>query len=115
VTLDEGMHALRLEHFDHGGMKQLTLAWKTPGSDAFGLIPTDSLRTEKDLTRVTSPGYKQIDDGKRPGDGKPVAGVHPAWTVTTIRPQGFEPMVGRDVLRFDRAADRRDVQSAAAG
>src|SRR5262249_33296717 len=52
------------------------------------------LRAERDLTRVTSPGFKKIDDGRRPGDGKPVEGVHPAWKVTTIRPQGFEPMVG---------------------
>ncbi len=94
VTLDAGMHALRIDHFDHGGKKQLTLQWKTPGADAFALIPTQSLRTEKDLTRVTSPGHKQIDDGKRPGDGKPVAGVHPAWSVATIHPKGFDPMVG---------------------
>lgn len=101
IKLDAGMHTLRIDHFDHGGKKQLTLKWKTPGASAFTPIPTDALRTEKDLTRVTSPGHKQIDDGKRPGDGKPVAGVHPAWTVTTIRPQGFEPMVG--AMCFDSA------------
>jgi hypothetical protein len=101
VTLTAGMHALLVEHFDHGGKKQLTVEWKTPGATAFMVIPTESLRTEKDLTRVTSPGSKKIDDGKRPGDGKPVAGVHPAWTVTTIRPQGFEPMVG--AMCFDAA------------
>ncbi len=101
VELAAGMHALRVEHFDHGGKKQLTLEWKTPGSDGFVVIPTESLRAEKDLTRVTGPGVKQIDDGKRPGDGKPVSGLHPAWTVTTIRPQGFEPMVG--AMCFDKA------------
>ncbi len=101
VKLDVGMHALLVEHFDHAGKKQLTVEWKTPGSDGFKLIPTEALRTEKDLTRVTSPGTKQIDDGTRPGDGKPVSGVHPAWNVTTIRPQGFEPMVG--AMCFDKA------------
>ncbi len=94
VKLVAGMHALLIEHFDHAGNKQLTLEWKTPGAGEFKLIPTDVLRTEKDLTRVTSPGSKQIEDGKRAGDGKPVSGVHPAWDVVTIRPQGFEPMVG---------------------
>jgi glucose/arabinose dehydrogenase len=101
LELAPGLHALRVEHFDHGGKKQLTLDWRTPGEREFKAIPTEALRTEKDLTRVTGPGVKQIDDGKRPGDGKPVTGVHPAWTVTTIRPQGFEPMVG--AMCFDAA------------
>ncbi len=94
MNLTPGLHAFRIDHFDHGGKKQLALEWRAPRQDAFAPIPTDNLRAEKDLTRVTAPGLKKIDDGKRPGDGKPVAGVHPAWTVTTIRPEGFEPMVG---------------------
>jgi hypothetical protein len=101
VTLTAGMHRLLVEHFDHGGKKRLTLEWQRPGSTNFELVPTDALRTERDLTRVTSPGFKKIDDGRRPGDGKPVAGVHPAWKVTTIRPEGFEPMVGAMTFAAD--------------
>jgi hypothetical protein len=101
ITLTAGMHRLFVEHFDHGGKKRLTLEWQRPGSTSFELIPADVLRTERDLTRVTSPGFKKIDDGRRPGDGKPVAGVHPAWKVTTIRPEGFEPMVGAMTFASD--------------
>jgi 3-keto-disaccharide hydrolase/PA14 domain len=101
VRLSKGSHRLLVEHFDHGGNKKLKLEWEAPDSRAFETVPTAALRTERDLTRVTSPGFKKIDDGRRPGDGKPVEGIHPAWKVTTIRPEGFEPMVG--AMCFDKA------------
>jgi len=99
VTLAEGMHDLRIEHFDHGGEKRLTLEWKKGEGGVFEVVGGGALRAERDLTRVTSPGYKKVDDGKRAGDGKPVAGVHPGWEVATIRPDFFEPMVG--AMAFD--------------
>lgn len=99
VPLGAGLHSLLIEHFDHGGQRRLTLEWQQDGSSAYTVINQTSLRTEKDLTRVTSPGVKAIDDGRRPGDRKPVAGVHPGWDVATVRPDLFEPMVG--AMAFD--------------
>ena len=101
IELDAGLHALRIEHFDHAGQVRLTLEWRPPGAPDFASIPTIALRAERDLTRVTSPGVKRIDDGRRPGDGKPVADVHPGWELTTIRPQGFEPMIGAMTFASD--------------
>ncbi|MBL8764868.1 MAG: DUF1080 domain-containing protein [Phycisphaerae bacterium] len=102
VALAAGMHPLRIEHFDHGGQKRLTLEWRPPGSDAFVPVPAEVLRTERDLTRVTSPGFKRTDDDRRrAGDGKPVDGVHPAWAVTTIHPESFAPMVGAMAFASD--------------
>lgn len=101
VTLEAGLHRLRIDHFDAGGNRVLQLAWRPPGAADFAVVPTANLRTDRDLTRVTSPGVKRLDGGRRPGDGVPLAGVHPAWRVETIRPEGFEPRVGSMLLLPD--------------
>ncbi len=101
VHLDLGLHPLRIEHFDHIGQKRLTLEWRTPGDTDFAIVPSRFLRAERDLTRVTSPGFKRIDDGRRPGDGKPLIDVHPGWRVSAIRPEGFEPMIGAMAFATD--------------
>ncbi|MCC5822428.1 MAG: DUF1080 domain-containing protein [Phycisphaerales bacterium] len=94
VMLGAGRHPLLIEHFDAGGRAGLRLEWKRAGEDGFRLLGEDDLRAERDLTRVTSPGVKRVEDGRRPGDGAPVGGVHPAWTLVDIRPPGFDPKVG---------------------
>ncbi len=94
VRLEAGPHRLLIEHFDAGGSRALRLEWKRPGSESFEIIGRAHLRTESDPTRVTSPGFKRIEDGRRPGDGAPLAGVHPSWTLSDVRPPGFEPRVG---------------------
>lgn len=94
VELTEGRRVLFVEHFDHGGQRSLQLRWKRPGSSVFETIPAELLSTERDLTRVTSPGVKRIKSVGRPGDLLPLDGVHPSWRVETIRPEGFEPKVG---------------------
>ncbi len=94
VHLTSGPHALLVEHFDHVGDRVLRLEWRPPGASEFASIPTASLRAERDLTRVTSPGVKRIEGGRRPGDRAPLLDVHPAWTLSTIRPPGYEPKVG---------------------
>ncbi len=101
IELGAGMHTLLIEHFDHAGQRRLMLEWRPPGAPSFALVPAEALLTERDLTRVTSPGVKRIEDDRRPGDGKPVEGVHPGWTVTTIHPETFSPMVGAMAFASD--------------
>ncbi|HMN95559.1 MAG TPA: DUF1080 domain-containing protein [Phycisphaerales bacterium] len=93
IELRAGRIPFHIDHFDGGGRRMLRLEWAPPGA-GFAAIPASRLWTHRDLTRVTSPGAKRLADGLRPGDGLPVAGVHPAWDRTVIRPEGFEPMVG---------------------
>ncbi|MBC7773605.1 MAG: hypothetical protein H7210_14005, partial [Pyrinomonadaceae bacterium] len=93
ASLDTGLHNLAVEYFDSGGNRRLTLEWKPPGATAFSVIPTTSLSTEFDPTRVTSPGVKVIKGIRRPGDGAPLAGVHPAYNLATIHIEGFEPRI----------------------
>lgn len=94
VHLAAGRHALLVEHFDHTGQRLLKLEWQAPGAAGFAVVPSENLASEIDNARVVSPGVKQLFDARRPGDGIPVAGVHPSFKIDTINVQGFDPMVG---------------------
>ncbi|MEV0393739.1 family 16 glycoside hydrolase [Polymorphospora rubra] len=104
VTLTEGHHALRVEYFEAGGGQQLTLSWQPPGATGFAVVPTSVLSTDADVVRVISPGRKECEGvADTPGDGLPLDEVHPDYTLTDLRPAGFEPQVsGMDWLADGR-------------
>ncbi len=77
-----------------GADPSLRLEWKAPGTQEWVPVPARAFRTPFDPTRVTSPGLKRLTNSRRPGDGKPVQGVHPSYTLSTIRPPASEPSVG---------------------
>ncbi|MGK3208542.1 family 16 glycoside hydrolase [Amycolatopsis sp. MEPSY49] len=106
VPLTTGYHALRIEHFDNAGEQQLLLEWQPPGSSAFAIVPNSVLSTDAGVVRVTSPGKKECEGtADSPGDGLPLTGVHPGFTLTDLRPDGFQPQVtGMDWLPDGRLA-----------
>ena len=94
ITLTAGYHSLRAEMFEAGGGQQLTVAWLPPGATDFAVVPNSVLSTDAGVVRVTAPGYKQcqgVEDA--PGDGLPLDAVNPNYTLTDLRPPGFEPAV----------------------
>ncbi|WP_019816295.1 family 16 glycoside hydrolase [Saccharomonospora saliphila] len=94
VTLSPGHHPLRIEHFEAGGGQQLTLSWKAPGASEFTVVPDSVLSTDSDVVRVTAPGRKYCEGAvDNPGDGLPLDSVNPNYTLTDLRPEGFQPMV----------------------
>ena len=94
VELTAGAHALRIEYFEAGGGQELTLAWRPPGADGFSVVPTSALSTDAGVVRVTAPGQKQCEGATdSPGDGLPLDSVNPGYTLTNLRPNGFEPQV----------------------
>ncbi|WP_410088727.1 ricin-type beta-trefoil lectin domain protein [Streptomyces sp. t39] len=94
VQLSAGQHSLRIEHFERDGGQQLTLAWKPPGATGFSVVPNSALSTDAGVVRVTAPGQKECEGGgDSPGDGLPLTAVHPNYTLTDLRPAGFEPQV----------------------
>ncbi|MEV6079587.1 family 16 glycoside hydrolase [Streptomyces sp. NPDC052069] len=94
VTLEAGHHSLRIDHFDRTGGQQITLAWKPPGAADFAVVPNAVLSTDADVVRVTAPGRKECEGVlDSPGDGLPLNAVHPDYTLTDLRPPGFEPQV----------------------
>ncbi|MFC7989731.1 family 16 glycoside hydrolase [Streptomyces pilosus] len=100
VQLTEGMHALRIDHFERGGDQVLHLAWQPPGAEGFATVPNTALSTDAGVVRVTAPGRKECEGiTDSPGDGLPLTSVRPDHTLTDLRPEGFEPQVtGMDWL-----------------
>jgi len=94
IDLGVGYHALRIDHFDNAAGQQVTLEWRPPGASAFAVVPNSVLSTDADVVRVTAPGRKECEgSADAPGDGLPLTGVHPNYTLTNLRPNGFEPQV----------------------
>ncbi|MBB5907921.1 hypothetical protein BKA25_002237 [Actinoalloteichus hymeniacidonis] len=106
IDLDPGYHALHIDHFDGDFDQRLLLEWQPPGADGFTVVPNSVLSTDEGVTRVTSPGRKECEGvTESPGDGLPLNDVHPDYTLTDLRPEGFEPQVtGMDWLPDDRLA-----------
>ncbi|SDZ42312.1 F5/8 type C domain-containing protein [Micromonospora pattaloongensis] len=104
ATLAAGLHPLRIDHFERTGGQQITLEWKTPGSSSFTVVPNSALSTDAGVVRVTAPGRKECEGvTDSPGDGLPLTGVHPGFTLTNLRPAGFQPKVtGMDWLADGR-------------
>lgn len=73
----------------------LGLEWKEPGKVAMQSLPADRLRALSFYFRPTQPGFKRVAGlGDRPGLGQKLAGPHPGYRVTDIRPAGMEMPVG---------------------
>jgi cytochrome c len=98
IQLERGIAEIKLRMFENSGDQQLTLRWKTPGTDEFVNIPTAKLFTTSNVVQVTSPGKKKLVPTLSPftpGDGMPLVTVHPSFTVTPLHRAGeFEPRVG---------------------
>ncbi len=82
-----------IEHFEAGGGQQLTLQWKPPGAADFTALPGTALTTDADVVRVTAPGRKECVGGQDSPGRTALTGVHPNYTLTDLRPEGFEPKV----------------------
>ncbi|MGB2556269.1 family 16 glycoside hydrolase [Cellulosimicrobium cellulans] len=94
ATLTAGVHDLRVDYYEGSDKQRLTLAWKTPGSSSFQVIPTSALSTEAGVVRVTAPGYKYCEGATdTAGDGLRLDSVNPNYELVDLRPAGFEPKV----------------------
>ncbi|WP_454859483.1 family 16 glycoside hydrolase [Promicromonospora soli] len=106
VALTAGHHDLRVEYFENGGDNVLRLEWRPPGAADFVVVPESALSTEAGVVRVTAPGTKYCEgQDESAGDGMRLDSVYPGYTLTDLRPEGFEPMVaGLDWTEDDRLA-----------
>lgn len=103
IQLALGEHALRIRHFDASAGEQLTLQWRKPGAakDAFEVVGGESITHDPSHAPTTADGKKPIIPSLRrgkPGDGTPVAGVHPSYTA---EPQTAEALGGEGIERHD--------------
>ena len=94
ATLSTGYHPLHIDYFERDGGQQLTLEWRAPGATAYSVVPSTALSTDSGVVRVTAPGRKECEGAADSGgDGLPLTGVHPGYTLTNLRPSGFQPQV----------------------
>jgi hypothetical protein len=98
VELAVGQHELNIRHFDAGGAERLVLLWKPPGAEEFEVVPAGVLTHERAAEHATATGKKRIIPPLRrgrPGDGAPVAGLHPAAEVGAgVQPSESRSYVG---------------------
>ncbi len=101
-----GSYPFTVEFYQNTGDFRLLLEWKKPGDANFSPVPASAFQTEADQIHVFSEGYKNwfYPDGAGgtvggPGDGQPLTGVHPSFTLGNIHPANIEPRVaGIDFL-----------------
>ncbi len=101
-----GTYPITVEFYQDTGSFRLLLEWKKPGDADFSPVPSSALQTQADQTPVSSDGdklwfYPGASGGTAggPGDGQPLTGIHPSFTLGTFRPPGVQPGVaGMDFL-----------------
>ncbi len=95
VKLDVGYHPFKMEYFQGGGGKYLSLDWTKPGDKAAEVIPAENIfhmpDSENEFSKYSLP---MATASKIPGNKAILAGVHPAFTLTQARPTDFKPKVG---------------------
>jgi len=75
--------------------RRARVEWMPPGAGDFAALPDEDLRAPAFHFRPTQPGFKRIVTGRdRPGLGLKLAGLHPGYRITNIRPNGMEMPVG---------------------
>jgi hypothetical protein len=83
----------------NGGLRWL---WQPPGANRFVPLPESELRAAAFHFRPTQPGIKQlVASSDRPGLGRKLAGLHPGYRLTNIRPSGTNMPVGGLALLDD--------------
>jgi hypothetical protein len=110
AVLGSGSHELGILHFQAGGGGHLELQWKPPGATEFAVIPAGVLSHEAGSPPATAPGKKRIIPPLRrgrPGDGTPVAGMHPAFEQTIVPSGMFGVRKGKECTKLEIRANPR--------
>jgi cytochrome c len=98
VAIRAGYHALRLEYFQAGGGRGITLKWARSGDSELRIIPEANFARELSKTPAGAT-FLATEKTPVPGDGAPLISVHPAYDLSQARPDDFKPKVaGMDFL-----------------
>src|SRR5699024_5041366 len=94
VELEEGVHDLRIEHYEGTNNQRLTLEWKKPGQEDFVVVPNDVLTTEAGVVLVTDPGIKNcVQHNETSPECLSLLDVNQNYDPVDLRPYGLEHMV----------------------
>ncbi|MEM7368099.1 MAG: family 16 glycoside hydrolase [Bacteroidota bacterium] len=94
LYLTKGAHKIHIDFYHHLFDKYLILMWRENKSDEYEPIPAEFFTYNPFDLKPTSSGIKQIVQSNAPGFGASLEKIHPAFDLSTVRPEGFEPRVG---------------------
>jgi cytochrome c len=96
MQLKAGKHPFRIEYFQGGGGKGLSLQWRPYGAKDFVVIPPQVFSHQGSAIKKT--GNAPVAAVKKkdvvPGDAYPLENVHPSFNLSQARPEDFKPKVG---------------------
>ena len=104
AIMKKGYHPFRIEFFQGGGGKFLSLNYKKSTDDTWQVIPTSMFsHDKKDHKSIEGLSLPMSIVTQTPGDKQPLLAMHPSFNLKQARPEGFEPKVGGlDVLADGR-------------
>jgi cytochrome c len=93
LVLAEGYHPVRVLFFQGLGGRTFRLNWRSFDTKTFEVVPSSVLmHRRQDQPEMASSALSK--ENIIPGDGAALAGVHPSYTLSQARPDGFAPKVG---------------------
>jgi cytochrome c len=97
VALKAGYHSIRIDYFQGGGGRGISLKWANSKNSEMAVVPENRLFHK----RGAGDGLNRLNGGQTiiPGDGSALREVHPSYNLYQARPPGFLPKVsGMDFL-----------------
>ena len=95
VQLKKGYHPFKIEFHQAGGGKFLSFNFKPEKEKIWRVVPPKMLAHDKaERTKIGGLSLPMSSAQKIPGDGNPVAGMHPSFDLSQARPDDFNPKVG---------------------
>jgi cytochrome c len=94
LALSEGAHPFNIEFYHHLFDKILRLEWRFEGQEDWEVVPESVYTHSPYAIKPSSPGLKEMVLASSPGFGSYLEAPHPSYTVSPVRPPGFEPRIG---------------------
>ena len=94
MALAKGNHPFFVEYFEAGGGQECVLEWRSFFNPEWTAVPTENLGYDLSATSASKLPAPMDRGDIYPGDGTRLTGVHPSYTLSQARPDGFSPKVG---------------------
>lgn len=94
MILTAGKHPFKVEYFQGGAGKGLSLQWRLHGTEEFVVVPPEVFSFIGKDIRQTQSAPMTVKKDLDPGNGSPLTDVHPSFDLAQARPPDFHPKVG---------------------
>ncbi|TDE15250.1 PA14 domain-containing protein [Dyadobacter psychrotolerans] len=94
IILKPGKHPFKVEFYQGGYGKGLSLQWRPYGTKAFVVVPPSVFTYKGADIKRTGQAPIEVKKDDFPGDKSPLVAVHPSFTLSQARPDNFQPKAG---------------------